>query len=827
MGGVSVRIFRRIGLAVALLSWVAMLTSAQGAQAGLLNYYGGPVAHSMQVNLVQWGSKVRPAYTDPTNGVPGFFSYLASQSGSPSDIGGVLAQYMDTSGQNSHNAFSYGGLYPITPSVGADPSSTSTETVQDSDIQSELTNDIGSGALPKPSGNGLSSIYVVLFPPQDNVCSSGTCAWDFNGFCAYHGSFALNNTTHVLYAAIVDNGPGTPNWTLCGPSSNDFQDETDVISHEFAETVNDPLVAESATYGPPLAWYSPNDGEIGDICVGSNELSSNGPWAVQRIYSNRDNACVSGESAYSAPTAAFLAPSVGAATQSLSFDASASTDPSANSTSASYSGLTYSLASGIASYQWNWGDGTSSTPGSTATASHAYTNSGNYNVTLTVTDHLGFTSTISQQVAVTNSGTLPPVVTTGSPTGVSYQGATLNGTVNPENQPVDYQFVYGTSQNNLNQSTGWTTGPTGATASAVSATLSGLQASTPYYYELEVSAGSQTYPGSVGQFSTNAVPPPVQTPVVATSAATQLTISGATLNGTINPDGSQSLSYWFSYGTSSSNLNSTTHKTTLPGGVTAIPVSASITNLSAGRTYYFQLNVSFNGSSYPGGVQQLTTLFPPPTANTGSASSITSTGASIAGTVNPRGSATTYVIQYGLSNKYGFSTTPLPAGSGTSNLAVSVPLAGLASSTTYHYRLVATSSGGGTTLGSDRSFTTRSAGKTTHLGFSVSAPRTVQAALSGGLNVRFHCTSTCYALFTVDVVPAGEVGRDGSMPLTFTRKWAAAGSTEAASTTLSFSSADQARLADAHSLELIVSGSAVTSPDGEPSPQISQRVFLR
>ena len=94
---------------LAALSWLLMLAGAQSALAAnnTLHYYGGPVAHSMNVVLVEWGSSVRSTYTDSNTGDPAFFSYLASQSGSTMDIGGVLAQYMDTTGKNSQNAYSY------------------------------------------------------------------------------------------------------------------------------------------------------------------------------------------------------------------------------------------------------------------------------------------------------------------------------------------------------------------------------------------------------------------------------------------------------------------------------------------------------------------------------------------------------------------------------------------------------------------------------------------------------------------------------------------------------------------------------------------------
>src|SRR5579884_1670577 len=212
------------------------------ASASNLLYYGGPVVPSANVVLVQWGPDVSSTYTNSSTGDPGFFKYLASQNGSTSDIGAVLAQYMDTTGHNSQNAFSFGGSFVVAPAVGATPPAN----VQDSDIQSELAKDIGSGALPAPADGGLATVYVVLFPPNDDVCfdGGGGCAYDATGgFCAYHGSFALNGSTQVLYAAIPDDGPGTPNYGYCGGDS-DIQNQTSVVSHELAESINDPLVGE-------------------------------------------------------------------------------------------------------------------------------------------------------------------------------------------------------------------------------------------------------------------------------------------------------------------------------------------------------------------------------------------------------------------------------------------------------------------------------------------------------------------------------------------------------------------------------------------------------
>jgi hypothetical protein len=94
-----------------------------------------------------------------------------------------------------------------------------------------------------------------------------------------------------------------------------------------------------------------------------------------------------------------------------------------------------------------------------------------------------------------------------------------------------------------------------------------------------------------------------------------------------------------------------------------------------------------------------------PSAVTQGANGVTINGATLNGTVNPNGGATTYTFQYGTSTAYGSTTTSSTVGSGNSGRAVSAMVSGLTPGTTYHYRVVATSSAG-TTVGADRTFTT-------------------------------------------------------------------------------------------------------------------------
>jgi hypothetical protein len=98
---------------------------------------------------------------------------------------------------------------------------------------------------------------------------------------------------------------------------------------------------------------------------------------------------------------------------------------------------------------------------------------------------------------------------------------------------------------------------------------------------------------------------------------------------------------------------------------------------------------------------------PPPSAVTGDPGTITMTDAIVNGSVNPNSLATSYHFEYGTTSGYGSSTPPMDAGSGVADVAASASLTGLTPATTYHYRLVAASTGG-TTLGADRTLVTQS-----------------------------------------------------------------------------------------------------------------------
>jgi outer membrane protein assembly factor BamB len=138
-------------------------------------------------------------------------------------------------------------------------------------------------------------------------------------------------------------------------------------------------------------------------------------------------------------------------------------------------------------------------------------------------------------------------------------------------------------------------------------------------------------------------------------------------------------------------------------------ISHSLTGLNASTTYRYRVRAYNGGTSGNSNVINVTTLSAtgPPVVITNPATLIASFSATLNGLVDPHGLTTTVYFQYGPTTSYG-STTSAQTKSGNTYQSVSTNISGLAASTTYHFRIVATNSGG-TRYGSDNAFTTLSA----------------------------------------------------------------------------------------------------------------------
>ena len=231
-------------------------------------------------------------------------------------------------------------------------------------------------------------------------------------------------------------------------------------------------------------------------------------------------------------------------------------------------------------------------------------------------------------------------------------------------------------------------------------------------------------------------------PSATTGSAASVAQSSATVNGTVNPNGTDT-TYYFQYGTSTS-YGTNTSVTDAGSGGTDVQASANLTGLTASTTYHYRLVAVSATAGTTDGADQTFTTTTPPAVTTGSPSSVTRSSATVSATVNPQGQSTTYYFRYGTTNAYGLQTSPADAGSGTGGVGVHASFFGLNPDTTYHYQVVAQNAGG-TSFGADQTLTTTSSQAVVlgHEGF-------VSPGLIVGVELGcFHGTSSCTGHLTM------------------------------------------------------------------------------
>ena len=194
-------------------------------------------------------------------------------------------------------------------------------------------------------------------------------------------------------------------------------------------------------------------------------------------------------------------------------------------------------------------------------------------------------------------------------------------------------------------------------------------------------------------------------PAVTTGGVSGRHSTSATLNGTVNPNGSAT-NYFFQWGTTTGyGAVSSTHSA--GSGTSPVAVHTTASSLAPGTTYHYRL-VASNGAGTTMGADRTftTTGHPPPDVITGPASSLTSSSAVVSGTINPHGAATSWTVQYGTSPAYGVETFSGSLPAGNSPVNVSTTLGGLHPGTVFHYRFVARRSSTVVSYGADQQFMT-------------------------------------------------------------------------------------------------------------------------
>lgn len=324
---------------------------------------------------------------------------------------------------------------------------------------------------------------------------------------------------------------------------------------------------------------------------------------------------------------------------------------------------------------------------------------------------LSFTTLSSQNPNPPQSANIPPTVETLSASGVGANEATLRGRVNPNGSDTQYRFEWGTSPNGLSNMTGWDRIGGGTSFVELSEFVPFLHSNETNYFRI---VGRNAFGIVNGQLLTFTTRPSGQqqgsASFVETQTPTGVSQTSATLRARVNPNGSNT-NYRFEYGLTSS-FGNTTGDQSIGSGSTFLDASNFVSGLNQNATYYFRAVATNSfGTSY-GSTFTFTTSGGSgnaPFAQTNGATSVTGTSAVLNGQVNPNGFSTTYRFEYGETSSLGQSTVTQSAGSGSSNLSVSLGIAGLIQNRTYYFRIVAESQYG-TVQGSLLSFVTTSGG---------------------------------------------------------------------------------------------------------------------
>jgi hypothetical protein len=337
---------------------------------------------------------------------------------------------------------------------------------------------------------------------------------------------------------------------------------------------------------------------------------------------------------------------------------------------------------------------------------------------------IALSAATSAFLAAGASAATAPTISTSAATSVGPTTAQLNGSVNPNGATTSWYFEYGTSTSYGTKTPSHSVG-SGTTPVGVFAPISGLQTGRTYHFRLVATSDGGTSLGADATFATGA-----GAPTVTTQSATSVSVSSATLQGSVNPNG-EPTSWYFEYGTSTSYGTKTSVRSG-GSGTRATNVSVSVSGLAAGATYHFRLVASNSTGTTTGNDVSFTTAGPP-AVSTGAAQGVAVSSATLTGSVNPLGRGTTWHFDYGTSTSYGSRTGNQNAGSGGAVVNVSTAVSGLAPSTTYHFRLVASSSAG-TSTGPDQSFTTLTAVTISHASLRVIAGRygVISGTVTGG-----------------------------------------------------------------------------------------------
>ena len=200
---------------------------------------------------------------------------------------------------------------------------------------------------------------------------------------------------------------------------------------------------------------------------------------------------------------------------------------------------------------------------------------------------------------------LTPVVETKPASDVTQTAAVLNATVYPQgHETTECEFEYGLSKS-YGETVACTPPPgSGSGAVEVSGPLTGLAANTEYHYRIKATDVGAPSQGEDRTFKTLQWP----APTVESQAASNVTQTTATLNGTVNPNGGEVTECTFEYGSSLPSGQSVPCSPGPGSGTGAVTVTGSLSGLAADTAYQYRVRAANAGGASAGPTESFKTL---------------------------------------------------------------------------------------------------------------------------------------------------------------------------------------------------------------------------
>jgi hypothetical protein len=314
-------------------------------------------------------------------------------------------------------------------------------------------------------------------------------------------------------------------------------------------------------------------------------------------------------------------------------------------------------------------------------------------------------TTFGPDMAFVTAASSPPSVGAASVGGITSTGAIVDATVNPGLNATTVEVQYGLS-NAYGQTTATQIVPAGNGPTSVQIPVSGLSASTGYHARLVATNADGNQASTDLSFTTTAGGG-TGVPAIGPTNASGIGERAASIATSADPHG-EAATYEVEYGLGTGYGSTTAAQPIAAGSSGAQALSVPVSGLAPGTTYHARYVVSTTaGTSHGLDVTFTTAPTAPPSVGAATVKTITSTGAKVETTVDPKQNVTSVEVKYGPTTAYGQTTAGQGIGAGAGATALQIPLGTLSSNTTYHARVVATNADG-TTESQDLTFTTPS-----------------------------------------------------------------------------------------------------------------------